>query len=70
MICTRTEPGATVDGAQVYLPESEWRAFWTSRRLVVSTPFSVTNEMPPLGESKFITCNEHVGWSAQDFAWQ
>lgn len=38
-----------------YIPESLWMAFCTSRRLVVRRPFSVTNDMPPRGESKFIT---------------
>lgn len=54
---TRTEAGFAFDGEHVYMPESLWIAFWTNKRLVVKRPFSVTNEMPPRGESKFITCN-------------
>ncbi len=52
---TRTDIGLAFDGAHVYRPESLCIAFWTKSRLVVSLPFSVTKEMPPLGESKFIT---------------
>lgn len=52
---TRTDIGLAFDGAHVYRPESLCIAFWTRSRLVVSLPFSVTKEMPPLGESKFIT---------------
>lgn len=54
-IWTRTDIGLAFDGAHVYRPESLCIAFWTKSRLVVSLPFSVTKEMPPLGESKFIT---------------
>lgn len=55
-ICTRALAGFAFDGAQVYCPESCSIAFWTNNRLVVRAPFSVTKEIPPLGESKFITC--------------
>lgn len=54
-MCTRTEIGLAFDGAHVYIPESLWMAFCTSRRLVVRRPFSVTSDIPPRGESKFIT---------------
>lgn len=59
-IWTRTVIGLAFDGAHVYDPESLCMAFWTSRRLVVRRPFSVTNDIPPRGESKFIT---YVCWA-------
>lgn len=52
---TRTEIGFAFEGAHVYIPLSLWMAFCTSRRLVVRRPFSVTSDIPPRGESKFIT---------------
>lgn len=55
-MCTRAVAGLAFDGAQVYCPESLEIAFWINSRLVVRTPFSVTSDMPPRGESKFITC--------------
>lgn len=36
------------------IPESLEMAFCTNSRLVVRTPFSVTNDIPPRGESKLI----------------
>lgn len=57
-MCTLTDVGLALDGSQVYTPESLWIAFCTSNRLVVRTPFSVTKEMPPRGESKLIVCNK------------
>uniref|UniRef100_A0A8D8JE03 (northern house mosquito) hypothetical protein n=2 Tax=Culex pipiens TaxID=7175 RepID=A0A8D8JE03_CULPI len=54
-MCTRTEAGFAFEGSHVYSPESLAIAFWTSSRLEVSTPFSVTSEMPPRGESKFMS---------------
>lgn len=57
---TRTEIGLALDGAHVYIPESLWMAFCTSRRLVVRRPFSVTSEIPPRGESKFITYSKKI----------
>lgn len=63
---TRTDIGLAFDGAHVYRPESLCIAFWTKSRLVVSLPFSVTKEMPPLGESKFITWKRtkaHKKWN-------
>jgi hypothetical protein len=53
-VWTRTDAGLAFDGVHVYNPESVEMAFWTNKRLVVKTPFSVTKEMPPLGESKLI----------------
>jgi hypothetical protein len=38
------------------IPESLGIAFCTNSRLVVRTPFSVTNDIPPRGESKLIVC--------------
>jgi hypothetical protein len=38
------------------IPESLGMAFCTNSRLVVRTPFSVTNDIPPRGESKLIVC--------------
>lgn len=54
-ICTRTDVGFAFEGVHVYRPESCCIAFCTSKRLVVKTPFSVTNDIPPRGESKFMT---------------
>lgn len=51
---TLTDVGFALDGSHVYKPESLWIAFCTNNRLVVRTPFSVTSEMPPRGESKLI----------------
>lgn len=39
---------------EVGSPESLGIAFCTNSRLVVRTPFSVTNDIPPRGESKLI----------------
>lgn len=58
-MCTRTEAGLALEGSQVYSPESLAIAFCTSNRLLVSTPFSVTSEMPPRGESKLMSWNDN-----------
>lgn len=47
------------EGSQVYRPESLAMAFCTNSRLVVRMPFSVTSEMPPLGESKLMSCERN-----------
>lgn len=57
-MCTLTDVGLALDGSHVYKPESLCSAFCINNRLVVSTPFSVTNEIPPRGESKLICCNK------------
>lgn len=41
-------------GEHVYRPASLSIAFWISKRLEVTGPFSVTKLIPPLGESKLI----------------
>lgn len=43
-------------GEHVYRPASLSIAFWISKRLEVTGPFSVTKLIPPLGESKLIAC--------------
>lgn len=43
-----------VNAYEIISPESLGMAFCTNSRLVVRTPFSVTNDIPPRGESKLI----------------
>lgn len=44
------------EALRLIVPESLGMAFCTRSRLVVRTPFSVTSEIPPRGESKLIVC--------------
>jgi hypothetical protein len=46
--------GRVRGGKRFIIPESLGMAFCTNSRLVVRTPFSVTNDIPPRGESKLI----------------
>lgn len=48
---TLTVAGSALSGRQMYFPESAGRAFWISRELLDSTPFSVTTLTPPRFES-------------------
>jgi len=49
--CTRTLATSALEGAQEYLPESARSAFCMSRNEVVTSPFSVITDTPPLDES-------------------
>lgn len=48
---TRTEATSAFDGLHEYFPESERSACWMSRKLVVTSPFSVITLTPPRDES-------------------
>lgn len=47
--------------SEIVSPESLGMAFCTNSRLVVRVPFSVTNDIPPRGESKLIVWKEGLG---------
>ena len=49
--CTFTETGFPIAGEHVYIPASEGRASWTTKKLDVISPFSVITLTPPRGES-------------------
>ena len=49
--CTLTETAFPIAGEHVYVPASEGRASWTTRKLAVISPFSVITLTPPRGES-------------------
>ena len=58
--CTFTDTALPIAGEHVYIPASEGRASWTTRKLAVISPFSVMTLTPPRGESYDIICKEKI----------
>ncbi|GBP47514.1 hypothetical protein EVAR_30602_1 [Eumeta japonica] len=57
---TFAEATGALSGPHTYTPASDARALCTSSRLVLWAPFSVTSDMPPRAESKFITSRRMI----------
>lgn len=61
VLCVRITQYFRILWSEIVSPESLGMAFCTNSRLVVRAPFSVTNDIPPRGESKLIVWKEGLG---------